>query len=274
MPEVTKKEIFDYWNKYPLGSLEIHIEPGSKEYFSNFEQIKKESSNMARHLFKFSRSRGKRVLDVGCGPGWIALQYAKEGADITAIDLTPASIKMVKKWFELKGLRGHLLVADAESLCFMDSSFDFVSCDGVLHHTPNTEGAIREVWRVLKPACQAMVSLYYRNWYLSRWCFPLTKLLMRLLRINTPHGINSKNIWCINYKELARIYDGKDNPLGKIYSHLECDSMFTQAGFKIIKRETHFFPARFVPILNKFPLWFRKFFDRTCGTMIFCLLEK
>jgi SAM-dependent methyltransferase len=57
------------------------------------------------------------------------------------------------------------MVGDAENLPFASNSFDLVYSWGVLHHTPDTEGAIAEVRRVLKPGGQARVMLYHlRSW--------------------------------------------------------------------------------------------------------------
>src|SRR6185312_8029573 len=67
--------------------------------------------------------------------------------------------------FELFNLPGTFHVADAERLDFPDNSFDIVYSHGVLHHTPDTAGAIREVHRVLRPGGRALVMLYHRNSY-------------------------------------------------------------------------------------------------------------
>ena len=55
--------------------------------------------------------------------------------------------------------------ADAENLEFADDSFDLVYSHGVLHHTPDTEGAVREIYRVLRPGGRAVVMLYHRDSY-------------------------------------------------------------------------------------------------------------
>ena len=56
-----------------------------------------------------------------------------------------------------------MLVADAEHLPFDDESFDRVYSWGVLHHSPDTDHAVREAIRVLRPGGQACVMLYARH---------------------------------------------------------------------------------------------------------------
>ena len=56
-----------------------------------------------------------------------------------------------------------MLNADAEYLPFPDDRFDIVYSNGVLHHTPDTERAMAEAWRVLKPGGRAVIMLYCKS---------------------------------------------------------------------------------------------------------------
>src|SRR4029434_1670655 len=100
-------------------------------------------------------TRGLDVLEVGVGLGADHQLFAHAGARLTGIDLTERAIEHVRRRFEAFGLHSDLRVAHAEHLPFADSSFDLVYSWGVLHVTPDTAGAIREVWRVLRPGCPA-----------------------------------------------------------------------------------------------------------------------
>jgi SAM-dependent methyltransferase len=62
----------------------------------------------------------------------------------------------------MHGLASRLETADAESLPFAQGSFDLVYSWGVLHHTPDTQRAIDEVHRVLRPGGRAKVMIYHR----------------------------------------------------------------------------------------------------------------
>jgi len=114
-------------------------------------------------LIEYSRLRGKRVLEIGCGAGAITAQLAKNGVVLTAIDLTPHAIALTRRRFELLSLSGDIRQMDAEHLDFADETFDFIWSWGVIHHSANTEAIIREIHRVLKPHGEARVMVYHRN---------------------------------------------------------------------------------------------------------------
>jgi len=83
-------------------------------------------------------------------------------AVLTGVDLTQRAIGHTQRRFELLGLKSSLQVADAEALPFADNTFDAVYSWGVLHHSPNTEKAVSEVWRVLKPGGFAKIMIYHK----------------------------------------------------------------------------------------------------------------
>ena len=139
-----------------------------------------DEGQFAGHLYEFDRHKGEQVLDVGCGIGWLVWQFAHGGAKVTGVDLSDNSLALARKRLDYDGLQAELVKGNAQELPFPDASFDFVTSAGVLHHTPDTQGAIDEIHRVLRPGGRAMISLYYRNWALSRWMWPLTRTAVHL----------------------------------------------------------------------------------------------
>ena len=172
MEEKIKQLSKDYWESHlPQRSYSEKL-TFSKKYFDEMEV--KRYDRILKYIPKvmnFQGYRNKKVLEIGCGMGTEILQFARNGAYVTAIDLTENAIKITKERFKLYGYKGgHFQVGDAENMTFKDDTFDLVYSIGVLHHTPNTEKAIREAYRVCKPNGNVLIMLYGKGWkhYLFR----------------------------------------------------------------------------------------------------------
>jgi len=109
------------------------------------------TSQAAPHLVRFAKIKaGQRVLDVGCGTGVVSLGAAREGAQVTGIDLTPELIVTAKEHATLARLNIDYLEGDAEKLSFPDESFDVVVSQFGHIFAPRPEVATKEMLRVLK----------------------------------------------------------------------------------------------------------------------------
>ncbi len=110
----------------------------------------------------FATGRGRDVLEVGVGMGADHAEWARNGPrTLTGIDLTPRAIGHTKTRLAILDRRSRLIVGDAENLPFPNESFDLVYSWGVLHHSPETAKAIREVHRVLRPGGEARTMIYH-----------------------------------------------------------------------------------------------------------------
>lgn len=88
-----------------------------------------------------------KVLDAGCGPGYVAATAKLLGAEVEGIDFSEGMVKRAKSQFpEIK-----FSIADVEDLPMRDGTFDAVLCNIVLFHVTDPERAMSETWRVLKP---------------------------------------------------------------------------------------------------------------------------
>lgn len=115
---------------------------------------------------------GKRVLEIGSGAGAHSCLFKRRGADVTAVDLTPArALSTARKLILARGPGpARSYQADAENLPFRDETFDVLYANGVLHHSEDTARCVAEVRRVLKPGGRAVIMLYSRhsaNYWLS-----------------------------------------------------------------------------------------------------------
>lgn len=78
--------------------------------------------------------QGKKILELGCGVGYVSVLLAKNGADVTSFDISPRSMSVVKKRAELNQVRLKPLVSSGEALPFKDESFDIIFGKSILHH--------------------------------------------------------------------------------------------------------------------------------------------
>jgi ubiquinone/menaquinone biosynthesis C-methylase UbiE len=263
-----KERVRAFWQAHPCGTKFSDAEMGTREFFERVEAHRYTKEWHIPEAAKFAAARGLRVLEIGCGLGTDGAQFALAGADYTGIDLTEASIELAKRRFELSGLRGEFCIADAENLEFADDSFDLVYSHGVLHHTPDTARAIREIHRVLKPGGRAVVMLYHRGSYNYRIGIRvLRRAGARLLKSES--GINivnrltgepieslrdharllaSKNGYLASAEFLSQSTDGAGNPLARVYSRREARRLFKDFGE--VKLHAYFLNKRFIPLIG------------------------
>ncbi|MFH1740704.1 MAG: class I SAM-dependent methyltransferase, partial [bacterium] len=109
------------------------------------------------------------VLEIGCGMGTMAMNWCQHGARIIAVDLNPVAVAQTAQRFKLFGLDALVLQVDANRLCCNNDTFDYVYSWGVLHHSPNLERSIDELFRVLRPGGEFGVMLYHRDSILYRY---------------------------------------------------------------------------------------------------------
>ena len=94
---------------------------------------------------------GRRVLEIGVGAATDFLNFARAGAVLTGVDLTPAAVEHARAGWRSRGLEAELAVASGEALPFPDGSFDLVYSWGVIHHAEHPHRIVREIRRLLAP---------------------------------------------------------------------------------------------------------------------------
>jgi ubiquinone/menaquinone biosynthesis C-methylase UbiE len=93
----------------------------------------------------------RRVLDVGCGTGFLALRFAELGHTVTGIDLAPQMIDRARSKAEQADLDVDFRVGNAEALDFPDKHFDWVVGRHLIWNLPDPERGVTEWLRVLRP---------------------------------------------------------------------------------------------------------------------------
>jgi len=263
-----KERVRSFWQENPCGTKFADAPPGSRRFYELVEEhryTKEWHIPVAAH---FADAKDLAVLEVGCGLGTDGAQFAKAGAKYTGIDLTDAAVELAKRRFELFDLPGTFRVADAERLDFPDNSFDLVYSHGVLHHTPDTPTAVREIHRVLRPGGKAVVMLYHRDSYNYRVNISMLRRTgVQLLRWNTgvklvhlltgepedslrahARQLQTQSEYLNSEEFLSRNTDGAGNPLARVYSRREARELFKD--FAHVELRTYFLNKRWLPVLG------------------------
>jgi ubiquinone/menaquinone biosynthesis C-methylase UbiE len=169
MPELTdnslKAEVKAYWNRASCDTWHAESQKFTKEYFEQIEEWRYRDQPFIHSFAQFTRYRDKRVLEVGFGAGTDFIQWLRAGAVASGVDLTEEALDNLSHRIQVYHLPAPacMKVADAEHLPFETGSFDLGYSWGVLHHTPNTEKAVAELVRVVRPGGEVKIMLYNRR---------------------------------------------------------------------------------------------------------------
>ncbi len=179
--------------------------------------------------------RGLRVLDLGCGNGYLARRFAREGAEVVAVDASAPIIARAKAR-EAKqplGIRYH--AADAAHLDrFAAASFDVVVSNMALMDFEDAEGALREIGRVLREGGRLVASICHpcfdqgatSTWLLER-SFRSVRVSRRIARYRqpfsepTPWGIEERAVMTQNYHRPLQWYARAVRDAGMLIRSLE-----------------------------------------------------
>jgi len=206
----AKDDVRRHWEAEPCGSTLTTAERGTKEFYDELERTRYTLEPFILDFANFESWRDRDVLEVGVGLGTDFVRFTRAGARLYGVDLTEAAVDLVRRRLALEALEADVRVADAEALGFPDESFDLVYSWGVLHHTPDTERALREIRRVLRPGGEARIMLYSRRSWVALGVW-LRYGLARGRPLSTPtellaHHMESPGTKAYTQSELERLF--------------------------------------------------------------------
>jgi len=265
-----KARVRDHWDREPCGTRSL-VSDDPSERLREAEEYRYETEPHIPAFARFSESAGLHVLEIGVGAGTDFVQWVRNGASVVGVDISPSSLAEARSRVEAEGLSGgELMVADAEQLDFADETFDVVYSYGVLHHLPDTPGAIREVHRVLKPGGEARMMIYH----LPSW----TGLLLWAI-----YGAAKLRPWLTPRQA---IFDHLESPGTKAYTLAEARRLLTD--FADVELSVDLQPADLLamPASDKYqgrvarvawalyPRWFIRRFGRRLGLALLITARK
>ncbi len=121
-----------------------------EKYLNSFEQ--------GQVLGMMGDLAGKKVLDVGAGTGRLAIELARLGAEVIALDVSGSMLRVLEQKARKAGIKINTVVGDAENLDFPDHSFDWIISTFVIVHLKDPKYFFIEAYRVLKDGGKLLVT--------------------------------------------------------------------------------------------------------------------
>lgn len=177
--------------------------PGYDDFDTPHDLIEKSRTGIYASLLEDQLPLGVRVLDAGCGTGQLAIFLSMVHRSVVGADFSWGSLSKgnaFRRRFNLGNVS--FVQMDLFSPAFAPESFDYIFCNGVLHHTADAKGAFANLCRLLKPGGGIAIGLY--NTY-GRLLLDLRRVIFRYTG-NTMHwldfymrrksmGAEKKQIW-------------------------------------------------------------------------------
>lgn len=290
----VKKEVQSFWDSQPCGTKLTPHAWGTPEFYKSVEEHRYGLERHIAELVGFPATKGKRVLEIGCGLGTDGVQFAKAGASYVGLDLSLRSVPLAKKNFEWRNLSASLLVSDAESLPIKKDSVDVVYSHGVLHHTPDIQRAVNDIHRVLRPGGEAVVMLYHKS--SCNYCVGIlflrrlgalllysdrgVRLLHRLTGDRLAHlQEHSRRLRAQGWRYLMgdawlnNNTDGVGNPLSRVFTRKDVLRLFSR--FSKVRTQVRFLHMEWFPLFGKLlPRSAERALGRVFGWHLYVLAEK
>jgi SAM-dependent methyltransferase len=164
--ETALANVHDYWNSRPCNIRHSSKPVGTREYFDEVEARKYFVESHIPAFAEFERWRGKKVLEIGCGIGTDTINFARHGAQVTAVDLTEKSLEVARQRAKVFGLEDRIRFYQANAERLSDTvpveQYDLVYSFGVIHHTPNPEQVIEQIRKYTGKQSTVRIMVYNR----------------------------------------------------------------------------------------------------------------
>jgi len=250
-----------FWNRRPCNIRHSPKAIGTREYFDEVEARKYFVEPHIPGFAQFARWNHRRVLEIGCGLGTDAVNFARAGADVTVVELSDESLSLCRQRFAVYGLTGRFFKGNVEELSRVVpvEPFDLVYAFGVLHHTPNPAHALAEIRKYLGPQSELRIMLY------AKWSWKVLWILCTYGR-----GAFWRLSECVQTYSEAQF----SCPVTFCYSCREIRVLLRD--FQIVEmRKDHIFPYRIAPYTRYryervwyfrwMPRWLFRWLERRLG---------
>lgn len=207
------------------------------EEFSEFHYYEEPLRLLKKRLrinnFNIKSLKGKSLLDYGCGAGRYTQAFGQLGCKkILGIDLSRKNILTANRRNKLKSTVSYK-VKNVNKNNLKSNSFDFVFCNGVLHHTGNISKGLSEIRRILKPEGKCIIYLSSTDgikWYFIEAFREIVK------KLNKKQFANILRIMNLKHNKIFYLMDHVFVKYNDLTTEKEVENLFKKAKLNIIQR--------------------------------------
>ena len=237
---VQLERVQAYWDAWPCNIRHSAKPIGTCAFFDEVEERKYRVEPHIPAFADFSRWKGKRVLEVGCGIGTDIINFARAGAEVTAVDLSQKSLEIARARAQVFGLsdRIRFYCANAEELSATVpvEPYDLVYSFGVIHHSPHPDRIVAQLRNYLAAGGILKLMVYHRySWKVA------------LIVVRAGRG----KFWQLD-QLVARYSEAQTGcPITYTYSRADGRRLVELEGFQALDiRTDHVFPYRIADYLQ------------------------
>jgi SAM-dependent methyltransferase len=155
----------------------------------DYDRFSRYMENGARTFYEqLDVPAGCQLLDVACGSGQLALCAARDGINVTGVDIAPNLVRRAQARAQAEGLHARFLEGDAEDLPFEDASFDVVTSLIGAMFAPQPDLVARELLRVCSPGGTIAMG----NWTAEGFIGQMFKTFAKFI---APSGMPAPVLW-------------------------------------------------------------------------------
>ena len=161
--EDIKNKIVEYWDRQPCNINHSKSDLGTLQYFEEGAAKRYKAEPHIKEFADFSSYNGKRVLEIGCGIGADAIEFAKAGAEYVGIDISQESLNLAIQRFKVYNLEGKFYLRSGDEDLSDLGKFDLVYSFGVLHHYPDIQQTLDNIHDSLVDNGKLKFMVYAKN---------------------------------------------------------------------------------------------------------------
>lgn len=207
-----KEQIQQYWEE----SIPWTFNDKPEVPFAEIREMRYDYHAYMHDVLPFSEMRDKTVVEVGAGAGVDAIEFARFGANVIAIEPTENGVETTREHADEAGVEIDVYQAGGEDMPLNDDVADLVYSFGVLHHIPDITPVMEEITRVMKPDGEFVGMVYNQDSLLNAY-----SIIYR-------HGVRDGGLNEHSPSELASLYSERNTgcPYTKLYTVNEAQETF------------------------------------------------